>query len=58
MMRMNLSHIAFLDIYSFDYCGIINRNRKSEAINLLQNIDLNEKKWNVKKQNIKTYYHI
>ena len=42
MMSMNLSDIAILNTPSTDY-RIISGIRKSEAVNLLQNIDLNEK---------------
>ena len=44
MMSMNLSNIAILNIKSDDYCCIISKIRKSEAINLMQNIDLTEGK--------------
>ena len=40
---MNLSVIAFLNIKSVDYRCIIRGISKSEAINLMQNIDLTEK---------------
>ena len=43
MMSMNLSDIAILDIYGVDYCCIISRISNSEAINLMQNVDLTEK---------------
>ena len=43
MMSMNLSDIAILNIKGADYCYIISRINKSEAINLMQNIDLTEK---------------
>ena len=43
MMSMNLSDIAFLDIQGADYY-IISEINKSEAINLMQNVDLSEKK--------------
>ena len=39
---MNLSDVAILKIKNADYCCIISGIRKSEAINLLQNIDLSE----------------
>ena len=42
IMSMNLSDIAILNIHSADH-RIISRIRKREAVNLLQNIDLNEK---------------
>ena len=41
-MSMNLSDIAILNIHSADH-RIISGIRKREAVNLLQNIDLNEK---------------
>ena len=56
MMSMNLSDIAILNIKSVDYCCIISEISKSEAINLMENIDLNEKKQNIIKHKI--YYHI
>ena len=40
---MNLSNIFILKIKSADYYCIITGISKSEAINLLQNIDLTEK---------------
>ena len=43
MMSMNLSNIAFLKIKNTDYCCIITGISKSEAIKLLQNVDLTEK---------------
>ena len=46
MMSMNFSNIAILNINVADYCDyccIISRISKSEAVNLLQNIDLTEK---------------
>ena len=43
MMSMNLSDIAISNIKGADYCYIISRINKSEAINLMQNIDLTEK---------------
>ena len=42
MMPMNLSDIYILNIKNTDYSCIINRISKSEAIKLLQNIDLIE----------------
>ena len=44
MMSMILSNIAALNIGGAEYCCIINSTSKSEAINLMQNIDLTEKK--------------
>ena len=43
MMPLNLSDIANLNIKGSDYCCIISRISKSEAIKLMQNIDLTEK---------------
>ena len=43
MMSMNLSDIAILNIKSADYCCIISGISKSEAISLMQNIDMIEK---------------
>ena len=43
MMSMNLSDIAILNIKSADYPCIIRGISKSEAINLMQNIDLTKK---------------
>ena len=43
MMSMNLSNIAIINIQGVDYCCIIDGISKSEAINLMQNIDLTEK---------------
>ena len=44
MMFMSLSNIAILNIKRTDYCCIISRISKSEAINLMQNIDLAKKR--------------
>ena len=43
LMSVNLSDIAVLNIKGSDYCCIISLIRKNEAINLLQNADLNKK---------------
>ena len=40
MMSMNLRDIAILNMKGADYCCIISRINKYEAINLMQNIDL------------------
>ena len=40
---MNLSDIAILNIKGSNYCCIISGISKSEVIDLMQNIDLNEK---------------
>ena len=43
-MSMNLSNIAILNIQGVDYCCIISKIGKSEAINLLQNAALTRKR--------------
>ena len=43
MMFMNLSDISILKIKNADYCCIISRISKIEAIKLLHNIDMTEK---------------
>ena len=43
MMSMKLSDIAILSIKSTGYCCIISKISKSEAIKLMQNVDLTEK---------------
>ena len=43
MVSMNLSDIAILNIKGSNYCCIISGINKSEAINLVQNIDLTKK---------------
>ena len=43
MMSINLSDIAILNIKRSDYRCIISLISKSEAINLMQNVDLTEK---------------
>ena len=43
MMSMNLGDITVLSIKSANYRCVISRIRKSEAINLLPNIDLTKK---------------
>ena len=40
---MNFNDFAMLNIQSADYCCIISRINKSDAINLMQNIDMIEK---------------
>ena len=47
MMSVNLSDMAILNIHGADYRCIISGISKCEAINLIQNIDLTEKKWNI-----------
>ena len=44
MMYMNLCNIDILSIKGVDYCCIISRISKSEAIKLLQNVGLTEKR--------------
>ena len=55
MMSMNLSDIAILNIKGSDYHCIISRISKSQAIKLLQNIDLTEKR-NIIKPNTKSNF--
>ena len=43
MMSMNLSNTAISNIKSADYCCIISKITKNEAINLMENVDLTEK---------------
>ena len=43
VMIYKLSHIAVLNIKYSNYCSFISRISKSEAINLMQNIDLTKK---------------
>ena len=43
MMSMNLSDIAILYIHRANYRCIISKVSKSDAVNLMQNIDLSEK---------------
>ena len=43
MMSMTLSNIAILNNQGVDYCCIINEISKSDAIDLLQIVDLTEK---------------
>ena len=43
MMSMNLSHIAILKFKNVNYCCIITGMSKSEAIKLIESIDLTEK---------------
>ena len=53
---MKLSDIAILNIKGSDYRCIISLISKNEAMNLMQNTDLTEKKWNIIKDK-KIYYH-
>ena len=43
MIFVNLSDIAILNINGADYCCIISGIGKSEAINVMPNIDFSEK---------------
>ena len=49
LMSINLSDIAILNIKGSDYCFIISLISKTEAINLLQNVDWTEKGEHYKK---------
>ena len=57
MVSINLSHIATLNIHATDYLCILSEISKSEAINLMQNIDLTQEKHNIIK-NTKHCYRI
>ena len=46
-MSINFSDIAILNNNGSDYCCIISRISKSEAINLMQNSDLTKKSRNL-----------
>ena len=48
-MSTNLSKIYILNIKNADYCCIISGISKSEAIKLLQNIDLTEESGSLQK---------
>ena len=43
MMSITLSDIAILNMKGANYCCIISRTSKNDAINLMQNIDLTKK---------------
>ena len=51
---MNHTDIAILNIPGADYCYIISRISKNEAINFMQNIDMTEKSGTF--GNIKIHY--
>ena len=42
MISINLSDIAILNIHGADHLCIVSRISKSEAINLMKNVDLTE----------------
>ena len=42
-LSLNLSNTVILNINGIDYCCIINRISKHDAVNLLQDSDLNGK---------------
>ena len=44
MMPVNRDNIAILNIRCVNYCCIINKISKSDAVNVLQNADLTEKR--------------
>ena len=44
MISINLSNIAILNMKGSDYCCIISLISKNEAINLMQNVGLTEKR--------------
>ena len=43
MMSIDINSIAILNIHGVNYCCILDRISKSEAINLLKDVDLKEK---------------
>ena len=43
MMSVKIHENAILNIHGADYCSIINRINKSEAVNLLQSPELSKK---------------
>ena len=47
MMSMNISNVVILNIKGADYGCIVDRISKSEAINVMQNINLTKKKQNI-----------
>ena len=49
MMSINLNDIVILNITGSDYHCIISLVSKNEAVNLLKNVDLNEKVKHYKK---------
>ena len=55
-MSVNLSDIAILNIKGSDYRSIISLISKNEAINVMQNADLTDKKGNI--INLKIYKKI
>ena len=56
MMLMNLSDIGIIKIKNVSYCYIITGISKSEAINLMQNIDLGKKKVKNYEKEIENYH--
>ena len=44
MMSMNLSDIALSNIKGANHCCVISRISKSEVINVMQNINMTEKR--------------
>ena len=49
-MSMNASNIYILNIKNVNYCCFINGISKSETMELLENMDFTETKWNVIKK--------
>ena len=43
MISIDINSIAILNIHGVNYCFILDRISKSEAINLLKDVDLKEK---------------
>ena len=55
MIYIELSNIAISNIKGYDYCCIISRIIKNEAINLMQNVDLTEKSRTLENRNLLPY---
>ena len=58
MMFLNVSDTDILKIKNTDSCWIITGIGKTEAIKLLQNIDLTEKRENIIKPNTKGNFQV
>ena len=43
MLSVNINHIAIITVKNIEYCCIIHKISKSEAINLLKNSDLEDR---------------
>ena len=56
MTSIQLSNVAILNYHGADYCCIISRINKSEAIKLMENFNLTEKMQSIIKYD-KIYFH-